>query len=42
MGQEVNEKELFRIEDKLEKKSEKYKTRHGKSPFSLLNNILKK
>lgn len=37
MGQKVNEKKLFRVEDKLEKKSGKYETQYGESPFSLVN-----
>ena len=35
-GQKVNEKKLFRIEDKLEKKEQTYSKKYGESPYSLV------
>jgi len=37
MGQKVNENKLFRIEDRLEKKEQKYVRKFGKSPHSLVD-----
>tara|TARA_R110000851_G_scaffold131728_1_gene265974 strand:- start:403 stop:729 length:327 start_codon:yes stop_codon:yes gene_type:complete len=41
-GGDVDMDKLGRVEDKLEKKEEKYVKKYGNSPYSLLNNILKK
>ncbi len=37
MGQKVNENKLFRIEDRLEKKEQKYVRKFGGSPYSLVD-----
>ena len=41
-GGDVDMDKLGRVEDKLAKKEEKYVKKYGNSPYSLLNNILKK
>ena len=41
-GQKVNENQLFNVEDKLNRKEKRYVKKYGNSPYSLLNNILKK
>jgi hypothetical protein len=37
MGQKVNEKKLFRVEDKLSKKEQRYTRKFGESPYSLVD-----
>jgi len=42
MGQKVNEKKLFRVEDKLSKKEQRYTRKYGESPYSLMGKIISK
>ena len=41
MGQKVNEKKLFRVEDKLERKSRRYEKQYGESPFPFIKDTKK-